>query len=138
MIFGHSLFFQQLMREFMSDDVRPMHVELTGLGGGGPLSECVRKSVVGEQLSKSKLPNCGAWSQAFRSAFLPASRHLHGERSCGCSWPWPQHRPARQSPFLRGVNSPQDPSRMLSGPFVEARRSGDFESGSAPVPPPPR
>jgi len=57
-IFGHSLFFQQLMREFMSDDVR--------------------KSVVGQQLSKSKLPNCGV------------------------------------------VRLQVDPSRMLSGPFVEA------------------
>ena len=34
MIFGHSLFFQQLMREFLSDDVRPVHVELNGLEGG--------------------------------------------------------------------------------------------------------
>eukprot|EP00439_Symbiodinium_sp_Y106_P071310 s508_g12.t2 len=33
-IFGHSLFFQQLMREFLSDDVRPVHVELNGLEGG--------------------------------------------------------------------------------------------------------
>jgi len=57
-IFGHSLFFQQLMREFLSDDVR--------------------KSVVGQQLSKSKLPNCGV------------------------------------------VRLQVDPSRMLSGPFVEA------------------
>ncbi|CAE7441215.1 EXD3 [Symbiodinium natans] len=61
-VFGHSLFFQQLMREFMSEDVR--------------------RSETGQLLSKSKLPNCGvvrldlALAPAHAFDFLPPLRRF--------------------------------------------------------------